>query len=57
MKPNWTVIGVLTTLVGGALTLITNKVEEEKMKAEVRRTVDEVLAERERENDEEEESE
>ena len=53
MKPNWKVIGILATIVGGVLTLVSNKVEEEKMKAEVRKTVDEVLAER----DNEEESE
>ena len=53
MKPNWKVIGILTTIAGGVLTLVSNKVEEEKMKAEVRKTVDEVLAER----DNEEESE
>ena len=52
MKPNWKVIGILATVASGVLSLISNKVEEEKMKAEVRKTVDEVLAER--ENDEEE---
>lgn len=53
MKPNWKLIGVLATIGGGVLTLITNKVEEEKMKAEVRKTVDEVLAERENEEESE----
>lgn len=53
MKPNWKVIGILATIAGGVLSLISNKVEEEKMKVEVRKTVDEVLAER----DNEEESE
>lgn len=53
MKLNWKLIGVLATIAGGALTLISNRAEEERMKAEVRKTVDEVLAER----DEEEESE
>lgn len=52
-KPNWTVIGALTTLGIGLMNLVANKVAEEQMKAEVRRTVEEVLAER----DQEEESE
>lgn len=54
MTPNWKLIGVLATIGGGILTLVTNKVEEEKMKAEVRRTVDEVLAEREEDEEESE---
>lgn len=49
LKPNWRLIGFLATIAGAGLTLVTNKVEEEKMKAEVKRTVDEVLAERENE--------
>lgn len=52
MKPNWKVIGALATFGGMLLTLVTNKVEEEKMKTEVRKTVDEVLAERENEKEE-----
>ena len=51
---NWKLIGVFATIAGAGLTLVTNKVEEEKMKAEVRKTVEEVLAERE-ENEEESE--
>lgn len=54
MKPNWKVIGTLATIAGGVLTLVTSKVEEEKMKAEVRKTVDEVLAERDNEEEESE---
>lgn len=54
MKPNWKLIGILATIGGGILSMVSSKVEEEKMKAEVRKTVDEVLAERE-ENEEESE--
>lgn len=50
---NWKLIGVLATIAGGALTLVTSKVEEEKMKDQVRKTVDEVLAERENEEESE----
>lgn len=53
MKPNLKIVGALASLAGVVITLVNNKVEEEKMKAEVRKTVDEVLAEREQ-NDEEE---
>lgn len=49
---NWKLIGVLVSIGGGILSMVTSKVEEEKMKEEVRKTVDEVLAER--ESDEEE---
>lgn len=54
MKPNWKVIGTLATVAGAFLTLVTTKVEEEKMKAEVRKTVDEVLAERDNKEEESE---
>lgn len=47
MKPNWKLIGMLATIAGAGLSLVSSKVEEEKMREEVRRTVDEVLAERE----------
>lgn len=52
-KPNWTFVGILATIGTGLMTLVANKVAEEQMKAEVRKTVEEVLAER----DQEEESE
>lgn len=53
MKPNWKIIGFLTVLAGFVVDAISSKVEEEKMKEEIRKTVDEVLAERD-ENTEEE---
>lgn len=48
---NWEKVGILATITGGILALVTRKVEEEKMKAEVRKTVNEVLAERENEEE------
>ena len=53
MKPNWRLIGFFATVVSVGLTLVTNKVEEEKMIAEVKKTVNEVLAERENEEESE----
>lgn len=53
MKLNWKLIGMLATVAGAGLSLVSSKVEEEKMKAEVRKTVDEVLAERENEEESE----
>ena len=54
MKPNLKIVGALASLAGVVITLINNKVGEEKMKAEVRKTVDEILAEREQDEEESE---
>lgn len=51
MALNWKLIGVLATIAGAGLSLVSSKVEEEKMKAEVKRTVEEALAEREEESE------
>lgn len=41
---NWKVIGMLATLAGGVLTLVSNKADEEKMKEEIRKEVDKQLS-------------
>lgn len=47
MNLNWKLIGTIATIAGAGLSLVNSKVEEEKMRAEVKKTVNEVLAERE----------
>lgn len=54
MKPNWKIVGFLTMVGGFVVNAIASKVEEEKMKEEIRKTVDEVLAERQNEEEESE---
>lgn len=41
---NWKLIGVLSTIAGGVLTLISSKADEEKMKEEVRKEVETQLS-------------
>lgn len=41
---NWKIIGMLATVAGGVLTLISNKADEEKMKEEIRKEVKEQLS-------------
>lgn len=41
---NWKLIGVLSTITGGVLTLISSKADEEKMKEEVRKEVETQLS-------------
>lgn len=53
MKINWKVIGMLTTVVGAGLSLVTNLVEDKKMDETIDRKVREALAEG-KENEEEE---
>lgn len=56
-KINWKTIGVLTTIAGGVLALISNTVEDKKMEETIKNEVDKALAERlGNEEDDEEES-
>lgn len=53
MKPNWKVIGVLATIAGGALTLLSQFIEEKQRDEVIKEEVRKALAEK----TEEEESE
>lgn len=53
VKPNWKVIGVLATIAGGALTLLSQFVEEKQRDEAIKEEVRKALAEK----TEEEESE
>lgn len=50
---NWKLIGFLATVAGAGLTLVTSRAEEERMKEEVKKAVDDALAEREEEEESE----
>ena len=53
VKPNWKVIGVLATIAGGALTLLSQLIEEKQRDEVIKEEVRKALAEQ----NEEEESE
>lgn len=46
MKLNWKALGVLTTLAGGALTLLSSLIEDKKLEEVVAEKVAEALASR-----------
>lgn len=44
MKINWKALGVITTLAGGALTLLSNIIEDKKMEEVIAEKVAEAVA-------------
>lgn len=50
---NWKTIGLVTTIVGGAVSVVSNIVEDRKMEALVQEKVDEAIAEKLNTNEEE----
>ena len=53
MKPNWKAIGVMATIAGGILTLLSNIADDKKMEETIKEEVNKALAERENEEESE----
>lgn len=53
MKPNWKTIGILTTIAGGILTVLSNIADDRKMEETIEEKLNEKLAERENEEESE----
>lgn len=53
-KVNWKLVGILTTIAGAGLSLVSGMAEDKKMEATIEDKVEEALARREENEDEEE---